>query len=312
MTTPAVELSGITKRYPGVVANDAVDLQVAEQILRVENANYVIGGFSDHRHTGVPGFEQLATRVFQRCVRPQADHVRSRRHHLRHVLVPQFHHAVDHRTGRGLDISSSLPLIHHTANLVAQVGEISGDRFGTTSDPVTEAIELLDDHRHRCQDHCHQAEDSPTADQEPLAPHPPDSPRQNHRSRQQGRHRRNDHSHPRPAPPVSRHRPPPDNTHGSSRNQAQREQAVDSQLHPFPSSQDDPEQLGPPPFTADRLQATARKRPQAAVSHGHQRHQGQQAAPRHQQSELFIHSSTLAETSSNSSNSASRRRICTR
>ena len=30
MTTPAVELSGITKRYPGVVANDAVDLQVAE------------------------------------------------------------------------------------------------------------------------------------------------------------------------------------------------------------------------------------------------------------------------------------------
>ena len=30
MTTPAVELSGITKRYPGVVANDGVDLRVAE------------------------------------------------------------------------------------------------------------------------------------------------------------------------------------------------------------------------------------------------------------------------------------------
>ena len=30
MTTLAVELSGITKRYPGVVANDSVDLRVAE------------------------------------------------------------------------------------------------------------------------------------------------------------------------------------------------------------------------------------------------------------------------------------------
>ena len=30
MTTPAVELSGITKRFPGVVANDAVNLRVAE------------------------------------------------------------------------------------------------------------------------------------------------------------------------------------------------------------------------------------------------------------------------------------------